>query len=288
MAATNPHNIRTVIEVVDGVFGSFTKPTFPAQQDILPHTKDLDRIRRVIDDHTRQGITHRICTGRAYQSIEPVVVYTGLSAPGVYEHGTWVQVPGGEGYRLVDVSPDHRSLAAASDALESWARNFDDRILFTKFPDAKLRRRQENTHILTYEVVEGAVAEDVLNGLKEEMPSDVLNALEKGTLQIKRAQTLIDGNPMMKAFDVMPAIDKDNTLRYLLSSEGIDKNQVLGVGYAEHSGIPLLKECGHVSGPANAQEPLKAYVRQQGGFVASQPFADGWVEIMEHFFGPSA
>ena len=273
--------IKLVLNDIDGVFGKFKKPDYPAQQEIEPYKQGLDAIKNVIAEHLQKGVVHGACTGRAFHSIEPVMIHTGINAPSVFEHGTWIWIPGKGGYRLVD--KEFPNLIEISNQLESWIRSFDDKQLFSHFPNVDMiRRRHENTHILTYEFL-GATAAQVYEQLEKLMPQHIRDGIANGALRKILSESEIDGKPT-GAIDIMPNVHKDQGVKHVIKLMGLQKEDVLGIEDSFHSGIPLLQECGQVAGPGNAQDKLKDYIKQRGGFIASQNYADGWVEIMKHFF----
>jgi hydroxymethylpyrimidine pyrophosphatase-like HAD family hydrolase len=274
--------IKLVLDDIDGVIENFKKPEYPNQQDILPHRENLGRVKSIIGEHYKRGIVHGACTGRAFYSIEPVLRYIGINAPSVMEHGTEIWVPGEGSYRLVDsIFPE---LIGASNDLETWVSRLDDGPFFANIPKAKMiRRRSENKHILTYEF-RGVTADEVYDVLEKRMPAEIIGHISTGKLRKVLSSSEVDGVPT-GAIDVMPSISKADGVRQVLRSLGLRKDDAMGIEDSFHSGIPLLQEVGHVACPSNAQEKLKEYVTKRGGYIASSPHTDGWIEAMRAVVG---
>lgn len=273
--------IKLTINDIDGVLSNFVKPNHPNQQEIGPYKEDLDKVKEVIKRHEEIGVKHSVCTGRAHYSIQPVVDYIGINAPSVFEHGTYIRITNNEGYRLVEkVFPN---LVEPSNILESWIGKLNDGILHEQFPNTRiLRRRKENTHILTYEFA-GVNGNELYRSLEQLMPEEVKSNISSGSLQAIVSKGVIEGN-QGGYIDIMPNVNKDAGVRHVINILGLTREQVLGIEDYYHSGLPMLQETGHVACPANAQDELKSYVKQRGGFVASRSYAQGWLEIMECLF----
>ena len=273
--------IKLVMNDIDGVFGKFKKPDFPDQQDTLPYLDGLDKIKNIISAHKDRGVLHAACTGRAFHSIEPVMRYTGINAPSIFEHGTHIWIPREEThYRLVD--KELPQLIEPSKSLEEWIRALDDKLLFDQFPQADIiRRRMENTHILTYEF-RGVPTQAVYQALELQLPKEIKEYLDQKLLTTILSQSEIDGTPT-GAIDVMPNLHKDTGVRHVLKAMQVRAEEVLGIEDSYHSGLPMMKEVGIVACPSNSQGELKDYVRKRNGFISDKPYADGWVQIMKTF-----
>ena len=273
--------IKLALNDIDGVIEKFIKPDFPKQQDVQPYKHNLEKVRKVIEEHAIKGIKHAACTGRSLYSIRPVLEFIGINAPSVFEHGTEIWIPGKGSYRLVE--KEFPGLIPASNALEKWISEFDDERLFKHFPNIELiRRRKENTHILTYEF-RGATAEEVFKVLETLMPKELRNFLREHKLKTLLSTTEIDRKPT-GSIDVLPSIDKSDGVRHVLEIMGLKKEEVLGIEDSYHSGIPLLQETGFVAGPSNSQDKLKEYIKARNGYVSPLPHRDGYLDIMKYFF----
>lgn len=276
--------IKLVKSDIDGVLGKFVKPDYPNKQDIEPHKEYMDKIKLVIEQHAKNGIMHSVCTGRARYSVETIVNYIGINAPSVFEHGTEIWIPGKDSYRLVE--KEHPNLVKPSDYLESWIREVGEYNISRYFPNAEfIRRRKENSHILTYEFL-GVTGNGLYKKLEQLMPTEVKSNIDMGALRVVISESEIDGK-QTGAIDIMPNISKADGVKHAIKMLGLKKEEVLGIEDSYHSGIPLMQETGHVACPANAQDELKSYVSKRGGFIASKSYAEGWLEIMRRLFADS-
>lgn len=276
--------IKLVKSDIDGVMGKFVKPDYPNKQDIEPHREYMDKIKLVIGQHEKNGIMHSVCTGRARYSVETIVNYIGINAPSVFEHGTEIWIPGKGSYRLVE--KEYPNLVKPSDYLENWIGEVDEYNISRYLPNAELiRRRKENSHILTFEFL-GVDGDEVYGKLEQLMPREVKLNIDSGALKVLISESEIDGK-QTGAIDIMPNISKADGVKHAIRMLGLKKEEVLGIEDSYHSGIPLMQETGYVACPANAQDELKSYVNKRGGFIASKSYAEGWLEIMGHLFTDS-
>ncbi len=78
---------------------------------------------------------------------------------------------------------------------------------------------------------------------------------------------------------------KGTALRELSRLLKLPAERVFAAG-DNYNDITMLDRriAGHIACPGNALEPVKALVRERGGFVSGKPASEGMIEALEHFF----
>ena len=268
--------IKLVISDLDNTLGKFEKPIYPGKQELGPYRDELEKIEKMIYYQEQRGVRHSICTGRSLYSAEPIVKKIKINTPSIFEHGTYIWIPEKNfGYRLVE--EDFPDFVEPSNQLEGWIKDLDDNKVFDGLTNDFIRRK-EDKHILSYEFHD-VQPQYVYSRLETMMPSDVRHYIQEkkliNVLSISEINGLTTG-----VVHVMPNISKSDGVKHVLNMLKLKKEEVMGIEDSLHSGLPMLKEVGYMACPANAQEQLKEYVRENGGFISKGEYTEGWIQIM--------
>lgn len=78
---------------------------------------------------------------------------------------------------------------------------------------------------------------------------------------------------------------KGTALRELGRMLGVPRERIFAAG-DNHNDLPMLDPsiAANIACPSNALEPVKAHVRERGGFIAGRPASEGMIEALQHFF----
>jgi hydroxymethylpyrimidine pyrophosphatase-like HAD family hydrolase len=78
---------------------------------------------------------------------------------------------------------------------------------------------------------------------------------------------------------------KGTALRELGRLLKVPPNKIFAAG-DNYNDLPMLdvRIAAHLACPSNALDPVKAHVRERGGFVSSRPASEGMMEALQSFF----
>jgi 3-deoxy-D-manno-octulosonate 8-phosphate phosphatase KdsC-like HAD superfamily phosphatase len=245
--SVDPSTIRVVLVDIDGVLtpgeGATAKPGL------------LDRVALWNDaaatDPAMPAIS--LCSGRQEPYVELLAQLTHAFVPCLFEHGAGMLDPRGFRFTFNPVlgpSP-WRAVAALREALDgvvSSGRAF---------------------------VQPGKEATLTLYPLAPTTVADITAAAERA---VALAGSTFRVTPNIRGVELRPpGIDKGAGARWLAEHLGIPLRSFAGVGDADDD-LSFLRVVGYPAAPANASPSARSTAR----YVATRPFGEGLLEILEH------
>jgi HAD superfamily hydrolase (TIGR01484 family) len=266
---------------LDGVLSKGKVFSKDLSKDMLEGERE--NLKNFKDYMSQKNVPCVAVTGRSLEISKELMTY--MDDFSVCEHGTIVVDPKTmDWYHLVDGEDKFSNLIEAKDRLESFihlAEKFDE-ILLNAFPEEKIKRRDDNLHILTYEFesVEGEdFAMRLYTELYKHLPHEIKLDLNNKDIVLKTCDM---------AIDLMPGVSKKEGLIHLLNKLNIDTKDVIIFGDSYHSDGQMMKVItdGVWVCPGNSDDRLKEEIKNRGklGYVAEKPFFEGTMDAIHHFF----
>ncbi len=256
---------------IDGCMGNFVKPEYPLKQDTSKNEQELERIR----EKTRQfnGILFGVATGRSFYQADHIMQQTGHQGPSVFEMGNVIYDPREGVYNLFE---RHEKFSSNLDLMQTfihWKNRMKllEEEVRKKFQGSDVRQMKDRTCMLTYEF-ESDIGDELQEYLLGVMAPELEKVVKEGYLKILKSK---------KAIDILPNLSKGDAVAYLINKYGIDKSSVLAIGDSSHSDLSLLQSAGLVACPDNADNEMKNYVLEHGGFVAPSTSNRGLLNILD-------
>jgi hypothetical protein len=245
--SVDPSTIRVVLVDIDGVLtpgeGATAEPGL------------LDRVASWNDAATIDPAMPAIslCSGRQEPYVELLAQLTHAFLPCLFEHGAGMLDPRGFRFTFNPVlgpSP-WRAVAALREALDGVVSS----------GQAFVQPGKEATLTL-YPVGPTTVGE-------------LAHAAERAAIL---AGSTFRVTPNIRGVELRPpGIDKGAGARWLAEHLGIPLRSFAGVGDADDD-LTFLRVVGYPAAPANASPAVRSTVR----YVATRPFGEGFLEILEH------
>ncbi len=266
---------------LDGVLSKGKVFSKDISKDILEGERDNLKVFK--DYMSKKNIPCVAITGRSLEITKELMTY--MDDLSVCEHGTIVVNPKTmDWYHLVDGEDKFSVLIEAKNRLESFihlAEKFDETLL-KSFPNEKIKRRDDNLHILTYEF-ESIEGEDFAMRLYTELykylPHDI-------KLDLNNKNTVLKTCDM--AIDLMPGVSKKEGLIHILNKLNVQTKDVVIFGDSYHSDGQMMEVItdGIWVCPGNSDDRLKEAVKNRGnlGYVADKPFFEGTMDAIRQLF----
>jgi 3-deoxy-D-manno-octulosonate 8-phosphate phosphatase KdsC-like HAD superfamily phosphatase len=245
--AVDPSTVRVVLVDIDGVLTPGEGAT--AEPELLARVASWNDAAAV--DPAMPAIS--LCSGRQEPYVELLAQLTHAFLPCLFEHGAGMLEPRGFRFSFnpaLGPSP-WRAVAALREALDGLVSS----------GRAFVQPGKEATLTL-YPVGPTTVAE--LAAAAERAA-----VLAGGTFRM---------TPNIRGVELRPpGIDKGAGARWLSERLGVPLRSFAGVGDADDD-LTFLRVVGYPAAPANASSSVRATAR----YVATRPFGEGLLEILEH------
>ena len=265
--------IKAVFCDIDGCMGDFVKPKHPLKQDLYTAKEGLSRIKRKVEEFPIPDVLFGVCTARSFYQADHIMEFSGHQGPSIFEMGNVIYEPSRGVYYLFET---HEKFEGNVDLIREFIdwknkmKNEENR-LEEKFPDSGIRQIKSRNSMLTYEF-ESDIGAELSDSLLEEMPTEFRNAIDGGLLKVVLSRN---------AIDILPNLSKGEAVDYLIGLYGIKKEEVLAIGDSSHSDIDLLNSAGLMACPDNADEELKKFVLDHGGFIVPNNSNQGLLNVLD-------
>lgn len=231
-----------------------------------------DALPSLLDEQAaRYEVIWMINTGRRFASVLDVVQRADIVRQPDYlvDRETFLYRWDGGDYRPVTEWNEaaEKRVEAVQRAVAPHLSTFENRIL-QEFPGAKVR--------LDSGVPLSVQARDGAQGVR------VREALMEWTRDLPGVEII--RNAIWVAIWVA-GCDKGSVLKEVARRHRVPRTRIMAVGDNEND-MPMLSKdvCGFPVAPANAEESVKTFVEQQGGWVSSEPDIDGVLDGVKRFF----
>jgi HAD superfamily hydrolase (TIGR01484 family) len=220
-----------------------------------------------------------VCTSRSYHIADNIMEQSNHIGPSIFEGGNVIFEPEVGVYNLFEKHPKLKDSIEVVRGFVEWRKemeNFEDEIK-ERFKDAKVRHMKERTCMLTYEF-EKNIGKDLFEFIvKNKMPAEVKDAIDKGVLKVLFCDI---------AIDILPNLSKGDAVSFLLEKYKIRKEDSFSIGDSSHSDLDFLNATGLAGCPNNADEELKRLVvsKEEKGFVSDKEHAEGMAEILDKVY----
>jgi HAD superfamily hydrolase (TIGR01484 family) len=268
---------RIVFSDIDGCMGEFVKPDYPDKQDLNGNMENLEMIKSKTLKF--KDTLFGVCTSRSYHIADNIMEQSNHIGPSIFEGGNVIFEPEVGVYNLFEKHPKLKDSIEVVRGFVEWRKemeNFEDEIK-ERFKDAKVRHMKERTCMLTYEF-EKNIGKDLFEFIvKNKMPAEVKDAIDKGVLKVLFCDI---------AIDILPNLSKGDAVSFLLEKYKIRKEDSFSIGDSSHSDLDFLNATGLAGCPNNADEELKRLVvsKEEKGFVSDKEHAEGMAEILDKVY----
>jgi len=266
--------IKIVFSDIDECMGNFVKPEYPEKQDLNGNLENLELIKNKTLEF--KDTLFGVSTGRSFHIADNIMEHSNHTGPSIFEMGNVIFEPGVGVYNLFEKHPKFKdSIEIIRDFIE-WRKQMEDseNEIKERFKDANTRQMKERTCMLTYEF-EKNIGKDLFDFIvKNKMPSNIKDAIDKGILNVMFCDI---------AIDILPNLNKGDAVKFLLEKYNIGKEDSLSIGDSNHSDIGLLSATDLAGCPNNADDDIKKFVSSKGdnGFVSDKDCAEGMVDILD-------
>jgi HAD superfamily hydrolase (TIGR01484 family) len=263
--------VKIVFCDIDGCLGDFTKQRYPLRQEIRNNVAQLRDINQTIESFGKT--LFGVSTGRSFYQSDNIMKITGCMGPSTFEMGNLVYEPNEGVYRLFDRHDKFQGYRHIINSFIEWKDKIsqDEELVKSKFPNSDLELVKGRVCMLTYGF-KNNIGKELTKFLFEIMPKELKIAFDKNLLTVLYSKNYID---------MMPNLSKGDAVTYLLNKYQINKSEAMAIGDASHSDLDLLESVGIKACPDNADNFIKSYVLENGGFIVPFETSKGIMSILE-------
>lgn len=254
-----------LIDIDDCILPVAERKDIPADVISASFTTGLLLFRQIVAVARLIGLHIGICSGRERAYCRPILIALGNPGLSIVESGAFLFNPRGLGGEetIPVVSPV---------TIDIFKKVYWERIKYLC---------QQYPEIVFYDTNEVNIALELKNTAK----ITISQLAEMVRELLRDTSPLPDIHESSIAVDISPTgINKGSGVRSYSQYTGIPLEQMLGIGDSRGD-FPMLELVGHVGCPQNASDVCKAFVRERGGWVSDFYYAQGVVDVIQHFTG---